>query len=152
MAGIALSWAVLAIACTSHDLAISRALVRPDCAWAAFGQRFGELPGVSAFAVAALALYAEPAAPRPQARLMRELPWLLCSVALAVALALGAHRFSGERVGPLGWACTVAGCAVATRVWRRSLAEGHTLSPPARRACAWTVRLTIGIWLVVSVL
>ncbi|HEU4580189.1 MAG TPA: phosphatase PAP2 family protein [Polyangiaceae bacterium] len=152
MAGIALVWAGLAIACTSHDLAISRALVRPDCAWAAFGQRFGELPGVTAFALAAFALYAEPAAPLPRSRPLRELPWLLCSIALGVALALIAYRLSGERLRPLGWGCTLMACAATTRIWRRSLAEGRTLSPRARRACSWTVRLTISVWLIVSLM
>ena len=153
MAGMALACAALAITCTGYDLAISRALVRPGCAWAAFGERFGELPGVSAFALAALALYAEPAPARAHpTRLSRELPWLLCSVALAVALALLAYRLAGERLGPLGWACCAGGCALGTRVWRRWLAQGQTLSARMRQACAWTVRLTVATWLVVFIL
>lgn len=150
MAGIALCWAALAVACTGYDLAISRAVVQPGCAWAAFGQRFGELPGVIAFALAMLALYAEPAPARP--RLTRELPWLLCSVAVAVAVALGAYRLLGGRLGPLAWLCTLAGSALTIRVSRRWWAGGRPLSPRVRRACAWTVRLTISSWLVVTLL
>jgi membrane-associated phospholipid phosphatase len=155
MAGMALSWAALAVACTGYDLAISRAVVQPGCAWAAFGQRFGELPGVIAFAVAALALYGEPARARP--RLARALPWLLCSVAVAVAVALSVYRFFGYRLlggrlGPLALLCTGAGSALTTRIWRSRQGEGHPLSPRVRRACAWTVRLTISNWLVVSLL
>lgn len=150
MAGIAVSWGALAIACTGYDLAISRAVVQPASAWAAVGQRFGELPGVIGFALATLALYAEPAPARP--RLTRELPWLLCSVAVAVAFALSAYRLVGERLGPLALLCTGAGSALGTRVWRRWLGAGHPLPARVRRACAWTVRLTLGTWLVVSLL
>jgi len=150
MAGVAISWAALAIACTGYDLAISRALVQPECAWAAFGQRFGELPGVTAFTLASLALYAEPVAARPL--VTRELPWLLCSVALAVDVALSAYRLFGERLGPLALAGTLAGSALGTRVWRRWLADGRPLPARVREACAWTVRLTLSSWLVVSLL
>ena len=151
MAAFALLWAGLAIACTSYDLRISRALVQPGSLWAAFGQRFGELPGMTAFALAALALYSEPV-PLGRSRFTREMPWLLCSPALTVELALCAFRIFQERLGPLGWACTLVGTSLTTRAWRRRWAVGRTLPAHVRTACVWTVRLTISTCLLVSLL
>jgi membrane-associated phospholipid phosphatase len=151
-AALALVGAGLALACARYDLDISRALVQPEAGWAAFGQRYGELPGVYVFALAAVAGHARPARPEAQPKLARELPWLLCSIAVAIALALSAYRLFDYRLGKLEVAATWAVTLLATRIWRRWLGAGLRLRPGWERARLWTLRLGIWSWLVVSVL
>src|SRR4051794_24422729 len=104
--GLALFWISAGMVCARYDLALSRAVVRPGVGWAAFGQRFGELPGVYALALASLAHHARPLPPRPRPWLIRVLPGLLSATMLAVALALSSYRLFGHRPGAFDGACT----------------------------------------------
>lgn len=146
---LALLWAVIGLICARYDLAISQAVVRRDADWALAGQRFGELPGVVAFALAAAAGYAKPA----QQHLpwwQRQLPWLLCSLGAAVAVALCSYRLFGHRLNLPEGAVALALALVITRLLRAPLGHGLQFHPDLDRAAAWTVRLGIWSWLLVS--
>jgi membrane-associated phospholipid phosphatase len=150
--GLALLWIGAGIVCARYDLAFSRAVVRPEAGWAAFGQRFGELPGMYALALASLAYHARPLPPHPRPRFIRELPWLLSATILAVALVLSSYRLFGHRPGTVGGACTGTATLLATHLWRRRLGPGLELAPGWNRACSWTLGLGISSWLTVTLL
>jgi membrane-associated phospholipid phosphatase len=146
---LALLWAVLGLVCARYDLALSQAVVQRDASWAQAGQRFGELPGVIAFAMAAAAGYARPV----QVHLpwwQRQLPWLLCSLGAAVAVALCSYRLFDHRLSLLQAAVALTAALVSTRLLRAPLGHGLQLHPDLERAAAWTVRLGIWSWLLVS--
>jgi membrane-associated phospholipid phosphatase len=149
--GLALFWIGAGIVCARYDLALSQALVRPEAGWAAFGQRYGELPGVYGIALAALAQHARPRPSRAR-WLVRQLPWLLSSTALAAALALSSYRLFGHPLGTLEAACTGTATLVGTRLWRRRLGHGLELPRGWSLACTWTLGLGISSWLAVSLL
>jgi membrane-associated phospholipid phosphatase len=151
-AALTVAGAVLAIACARYDLPISRALVQPEAGWAAAGQRYGELPGMYAFALAAIAGHARPARPAPGHPIARELPWLLCSLAVAIALALSAFRFFDYRLSTPEAVATAAVVMLVMRLWRHWLGPGLCLSSGWERARVWTLRLGISSWLVVALL
>ncbi len=146
---LALLWAGLGLICARYDLALSQAVVQRDAAWAQAGQRFGELPGVFAFALAGAASYAKPIAvhlPWWQ----RQLPWLLCSLGASLAVALCSYRLFGRRLTQAEAGVALALALLCTRLLRAPLGHGLQLHPGLERAAAWTVRLGIWSWALVS--
>lgn len=146
---LALLWAVMGVVCARYDLTLSQAVVQRDAAWALAGQRFGELPGVIAFAAAAAAGYSRPV----QLQLpwwQRQLPWLLCSLGAAVAVALCSYRLFNHRLSVPQAAVSLTAALVCTRLLRAPLGHGLQLHPDLERAATWTVRLGIWSWLLVS--
>jgi membrane-associated phospholipid phosphatase len=150
--GFALLCVGAGIVCARYDLLLSRSLVRQDAGWAAFGQRYGELPGVYGLALAALALHARPRLPRTQPWFSRELLWLISSATLAVALALSSYRLLGHRVHVSEATCLSAAALLGTRLWRRRLGLGVELPRRWTQACSWTLGLGLSNWLTVSLL
>jgi membrane-associated phospholipid phosphatase len=150
--GLACAAAGLAIACARYDLVISRALVRTEAGWSAVGQRYGELPGLYAFTLAAIAGHARPARPSGGSRIAREWPWLLAAIAVSIAVALSAYRLFDYRLSTAQGAATCAVVLLATRLWRQRLGVGLCLPAGWERARVWTLRLGISSWLVVTLL
>jgi membrane-associated phospholipid phosphatase len=146
---LALLWASLGVVCARYDLALSQAVVQRDAPWAQAGQRFGELPGVLAFAAAAAAGYAKPAG-LPSRWWQRHIPWLLCSLGAAVAVALCSYRLFGHRLSSIEAGVSLAAALLCTRLLRAPLGHGLQLHPGLDRAARWTVRLGIWSWLLVS--
>lgn len=147
-----LFWAALALACARYDLAISRALVDPTAGWARMGERYGELPGVYAFALSAALCYARPERSDATSLLGVELPWVLCCGGIVTAIALSAYRIFDYRFdAAAGTACLLL-VAGLTRWSRRRLGTGISLPARVDRACTWTVRLGVWSWLLVSLL
>jgi len=147
-----LFWAGLALVCARYDLAISRALVDSTTGWARFGERYGELPGVYAFAISAALCYARPERTDARSLLGAELPWVICCAGVAIVIALSAYRLFDYRFGAAAGTLCLALVAGLTRVARRRLGTGIILSANVDRACTWTVRLAVWSWLVVSTL
>lgn len=146
---LAVLWASLGILCARYDLAISQVLVQRDAAWALAGQRLGELPGVFAFALAAAAAYAKPI----RVELpwwQRQLPWLLCSLGAALAVALCSYRLFNYRLSFPQAGVSLAVALLCTRWLRAPLGHGLELHPGLDRAAAWTVRLGVWSWLLVA--
>jgi membrane-associated phospholipid phosphatase len=148
---LALLWACLGLLCARYDLVISRAVVQQEAAWALAGQRLGELPGVVAFALAAAAGYARPSSPRLP-WWQRQLPWLLCALGAAVAVALCSYRLFDYRLGPVEGVLLPATVLLCTRLLRPRLEDGVALPPRIDRAAVWTVRLGVWSWLLVTTL
>lgn len=148
---LALLWASLALVCARFDLALSQAVVRQDADWARAGQRFGELPGVLAFALATAAVYAKPI-PLHLPWWRRQLPWLLCSLGASVAVALCSYRLFDHRLSGVEAAVSLGSALLCTRLLRARLGHGLQVQPGLDRAAAWTVRLGIWSWLLVTCL
>ena len=91
--GLAIGWTVLGALCARYDLAISRWVVDRGAAWAALGERYGSLPGVYALAVAALLSYLKPIRTSSRRTLTHVVLALVCSVCVAMAVAVSAYRF-----------------------------------------------------------
>jgi membrane-associated phospholipid phosphatase len=89
-------------------------VVEREASWAVFGQRYGELPGVLAFAAAATALYAQPR--HGGHWFARQLPWLLCAIGISTAAALSAYRCFGARVSESQGAGILLVTCAATRL------------------------------------
>jgi membrane-associated phospholipid phosphatase len=149
---LALFGAALGGVCAGYDLALSQAVVQRDAGWALFGQRYGELPGMFAFALAAAALYARPEPDAARRRWQREWSWLVCSIGLSAAALLSLYRFLDLRVSRLAAALLLLGTLVLTRVGRSWLGRGLPLSAALESACTWSVRLGVWSWLLVSAL
>src|SRR5688572_17923560 len=148
---LALLWASLGLICARYDLALSQAVVQRDAAWALAGQRFGELPGVIAFALAAAAGYSRPVSTHLP-WWQRQIPWLLCSLGASITVALCSYRMFERRLSPLQGALALALALLCTRLLRAPLGHGLQLHPGLERAAAWTVRLGIWSWLLVAAL
>ena len=147
-----LFWAGLALVCARYDLAVSRALVDATKGWARFGERFGELPGVYAFALAGALCYARPQRAEARSLLGAELPWLICCGGVATMIALSAYRLFDYRFGAAAGTVCLLLVVTFTRLARRRLGAGIVLPPRVDRTCTWTVRLTVYSWLLVSTL
>ncbi|MEY4545462.1 MAG: hypothetical protein RL685_1657 [Pseudomonadota bacterium] len=148
---LALLWACLGLVCARYDLALSQAVVQKDASWAQAGQRLGELPGVLAFALAAGLSYARPL----RAELswwQRLVPWLLCALGAAIAVALCGYRLFDHRLSRVEGGILVGSALLFTRLLRARLGQGWTLPPRLDHSATWTVRLAVWSWLLVTTL
>jgi membrane-associated phospholipid phosphatase len=120
LALLVISFAALTAVCARHDLDISRALVRPDAGWAAFGERYGSLPGVYAIAAAAGLLCFSTGS--GGLRALSEAA--LTSIALTVALGVSSYRWLDARlpwhvlagIALVGWALIVLSLRAGPRL------------------------------------
>jgi membrane-associated phospholipid phosphatase len=145
-------WASVAVLCARYDLAISRHLVDSGASWAIFGERYGSLPGVYALALSSSLLYCHSRPDNRRSRRADAALWALCSVCVAMSIAVSAYRLAGYRFSALeGLACC---CTVAALswLWRASASRGSGLPLRTERACRWTVWLGSSSWLLVYAL
>lgn len=147
--GLAIGWTVLGALCARYDLAISRSVVDREAGWAAFGERYGSLPGVYALAVAAVLSYAKPARPSSRRALNQAVLALVCSVCVAMAIAVSAYRLGLYRFSILQGVVTWAAVACLAVIGRSRLGNGLPLSRRVERTCSYTLLLGVSSWLVV---
>jgi membrane-associated phospholipid phosphatase len=147
--GLAIGWTVLGALCARYDLVISRWLVDTGAGWAAFGERYGSLPGVYALTVAAALSYFKPIRTRSRRALTQVVLALVCSVCVTMAIAVSAYRFAGFRFSVVQGLITCLVVACLAVVGRSRMGNGLALSPRVERTCAYTVLLGVSSWLVV---
>ncbi len=147
--GLAIGWTVLGALCARYDLTISRWVVDRDVGWAAFGERYGSLPGVYALAVAALLSYLKPTRTSSRRALNQAVLAWVCSVCVTMAVAVSAYRFGGYRFSIFQGVVTWVAVACLAVIGRWRLGNGLPLSRRVERTCSYTVLLGAFSWLVV---
>jgi membrane-associated phospholipid phosphatase len=147
--GLAIGWTVLGALCARYDLAISRWVVDRGAAWAALGERYGSLPGVYALAVAALLSYLKPLRTSSRRTLTHVALALVCSVCMAMAIAVSAYRLFGYRFSIIQGLITFAAVVCFAITARSRLENGLRSSPRIEQTCSYTVLLGASSWLVV---
>lgn len=143
-------WVLLGVLCARYDLILSREVVDPTSGWAAFGERFGSLPGAYVLAVASSVLFLRaPSASRTP--LMQAVLWFTSSTCVAAAIGASAYRLWGDRFSlerALITFCIVGAVSFSAR---RAVGAGLQLSPQQARAAHWATLLGVSSWLVVHV-
>jgi membrane-associated phospholipid phosphatase len=77
-------------------------------------------------------------------------PWLLCALGASMAVALCSYRLFDHRLSVIEAGVSLALALLCTRLLRAPLGHGLELHPGLERAAAWTVRLGVWSWLLVS--